>query len=297
MGKREVVGIKFPRDIEKAILSLPLLDLLALDRPERVLNLRIYSRRLKRILETNPFFRILPFNRPFPRYAKVVDLGKIGNRQGYRQGLPFWKQALLSVKRLVRVEAINYFLSGPFPRQSIWFGPEEYDYISLISELTDGRYVVLAIDVRRISSYQSSWSIYHWIELVHCIISRGDLFVLVSTNDDGRLAETISGLYRSRSMSISYRSYYKYVVALMSKARVVVGNDLEQIFLGAYLRDGTIGLVSGGKQIDEVALWEEENYVFPESIPPSVVAEKIYSLASKMEAKLTREERGLWSQR
>ncbi len=293
-GNSNFVGINFPRDIEKAILALPVLDLLMLDLPTRNLLLKVYHPRLKRILSVNPFLRILPNKKSFPRPIKVVDLSKAMDRRGYRKKVGgLWKQALLSIRGVVRQEAIDYFLSGPFPRNCIWLEPEEYEYISLISELTNGRYILLCIDVKRMDSY---WSIYRWIDLVHRIVSQGDLFVLISSNDDGTVAETISNLYRSRSLSISYRSHLRYLLALMSKARVVLGSDLEQAFLGAYLRDGTIGLVSRSIYMRDFELWEEGNFVIHEKISPSSLAREVYSLVEKMEAKLTREERELWSQ-
>ncbi len=293
MKANNFVGVNFPRNIESAILSLPVLDLLMLDMPMRNLVLKAPQPRFKHILAVNPFIEILPDKKAFPRSLKVVDLSKAMDRRGYRRVGPLWKRAILSVKGLVKQEAIDYFLSGPFPRSCIWLEPEEYEYISLISELTSGRYVVLCIDVKRIGS---GWSIYRWIDLVHRIVTQGDLFVLVSSNDNGSVAETISNLYRSRSLSISYRSHVRYLLALMSKARVVIGNDLEQVFLGAYLRDGTIALVSRDKDVNDFGLWEEGNFVIHESISPLSLADEIYSLADKIEAKLTQEEKGLWTQ-
>ncbi len=284
--------VNFPRDTYKTVLSLPVVDLLSLANPEVELTIRVYSKKVAKILRVNPFLKVDKLGKssiPRPRRAKVVDLAKtLRSVPGRRDQFSIYERAVMSINELVEPAALRYFLSGSFPRSTVWFTPEQYDYIELIGELTGGDYILLAVDVTKVGYY---WSLYAWADLVNRLIYKHGFFVLISSNDDGGFAEVLSNLYRESSLGISYRTYYDYVLALMSRARVVVGNDLEQVFWSAYLRDGTVGLVRSERDRIAYKLWEEENYLVLESKGVDFVEAKVVEIARRINAKSTREEK------
>ncbi len=286
----ERICLRFPHDRVKAVMCLPVIDLLLTDDPSREISVCAPGRHIKLLLKDNPFVRVSDCN-PSGHRCVHLDLSR-ALRKGFRNRRPLYAMALSAARGLVRESALEYFLSGDFPRESIWFSGEEYDYMSIISELAGDGYIVLAVDV---SQLRGDWSVYRFADLVHRLVDYERRFVLISSNDDGTIAEMLSNLYRSRSLSISFNKNFRYAVALLARAEVVLGTDVEQVAISAYLRNGSIGLVGSAEESWRYRLWGEDNHIFQsESVNVAEAVRLIKQVLERKRSRMTRKEQTLW---
>ncbi len=286
----ERICLRFPHNRIKAVMCLPVIDLLLTDDPSREISVCGPGRHTRLLLKDNPFVGINECE-PSGRRCVHLDLSRAMHK-GLGDRRPLYARALSAVRGLVRDSALEYFLSGDFPRESVWFSGEEYDYMSIISELAGDGYIVLAVDV---SQLRGDWSVYRFADLVHRLVDYERRFVLISSNDDGTIAEMLSNLYRSRSLSISFNKNFRYAVALLARADVVFGTDVEQIAISAYLRNGSIGLVASKEESWRYRLWGEHNHIFrAESVNVADAVRLIKQILERKRSRMTRKEQTLW---
>ncbi len=150
------------------------------------------------------------------RLSRVEKAGKVDYRRFLKKAADYFPK-----------EAINFFLSGDFPRNAIWFNEDELEYGFLVKELACGKFVVVAVDGKgRFKKIKN---------VVKALLSESELMIVVVSGDDGEIAEDISLLDKKRCLALSSKKYFRYALSVMSMSLGVLGTDEVMVMLGGYL--------------------------------------------------------------